>query len=374
MPTSMTAVFRWKTLWASIVANPIALWTLVGFVALTLFFFVWRLGRVLARLGRHVAEQKAIEAFAVEIRRGTEKGEPAATVIQQGLSRRGTTKQPFKQVSKYVRIVQGTGEYYDPELHLRQEFSQEEHASLLECDRILVRLGLLGTFAGLMIGLGGIDTASERSLANSIMMTLGSMSLAFLTSLIGLFLSLLLSIAISRYARAYERWEDTFSELLGQLISPAFRRDLASGVMEFIQAASKLSTASEAMKGAASALNTSTTGLLTRIDDLKKVVDHLQSSMAQTTHDSIGKVGTLAEHLDTILTSHETQLESQKASAATLTAGMVSSLEQVRLLAAQFPAMVKELGGLETPLQNIEGLLRQIASAEPRRGNAANLR
>lgn len=57
----------------------------------------------------------------------------------------------------------------------------------------LVGLGLLGTFLGLTLGISGFDSSSAQNIQNSIQTLLGGMGTAFITSLFGMFLSMVYS-------------------------------------------------------------------------------------------------------------------------------------------------------------------------------------
>ncbi len=67
-------------------------------------------------------------------------------------------------------------------------FSRRHHR---DCRSIIVTLGVLGTFVGVFIGLQGFDTSD---IGASVPMLLEGMKIAFLTSIVGMGLSVLLSI------------------------------------------------------------------------------------------------------------------------------------------------------------------------------------
>ena len=64
----------------------------------------------------------------------------------------------------------------------------------------LVGLGLLGTFLGLTLGIKGFDSSSTQQIYNSIQVLLGGMGTAFITSLLGMALSLVYTI-LDKYVR-----------------------------------------------------------------------------------------------------------------------------------------------------------------------------
>ena len=64
------------------------------------------------------------------------------------------------------------------------------------CDLIpgtMTGLGILGTFLGLVLGISGFDTASTEAITSSISGLLSGMGTAFLTSIVGVFFSLVFS-------------------------------------------------------------------------------------------------------------------------------------------------------------------------------------
>ena len=64
----------------------------------------------------------------------------------------------------------------------------------------LVGLGLLGTFLGLTLGINGFDSSTAENIKNSINGLLGGMGTAFITSLVGMFLSMLYT-SLDKYWR-----------------------------------------------------------------------------------------------------------------------------------------------------------------------------
>lgn len=59
---------------------------------------------------------------------------------------------------------------------------------------MLVGLGLFGTFLGLTVGISGFDSSDSDNIQQSIQNLLGGMSTAFITSLVGMFLSLVYTL------------------------------------------------------------------------------------------------------------------------------------------------------------------------------------
>lgn len=74
----------------------------------------------------------------------------------------------------------------------------------------LVGLGLLGTFLGLTLGIGGFDSSNSDGIQTSIQSLLDGMGTAFLTSLIGMILSLI-------YTMSEKTWRNGFAKRLYDL-------------------------------------------------------------------------------------------------------------------------------------------------------------
>ena len=82
--------------------------------------------------------------------------------------------------------------------------------SLDSASGTLVGLGLLGTFLGLTLGIGGFDSSNVENIQSSIKSLLGGMGTAFLTSLVGMGLSLI-------YTAYDKRWRNKVSRSLSNL-------------------------------------------------------------------------------------------------------------------------------------------------------------
>lgn len=95
------------------------------------------------------------------------------------------------------------------------------HAQLAEVvPSLLTSLGILGTFIGLMRGLGGLDVSDAAKTMESIPQMIGGMTFAFMTSIAGIACSLLFNM-LSRMAhgsatRAIDDFNDAFADLVMQ--------------------------------------------------------------------------------------------------------------------------------------------------------------
>lgn len=85
---------------------------------------------------------------------------------------------------------------------------------------LLTSLGILGTFIGLMRGLGGLDMSDAGKTMESIPAMIGGMTFAFSTSIVGIACSLLFNIfnrmAIGSATRAIDEFHDAFGDLVMQ--------------------------------------------------------------------------------------------------------------------------------------------------------------
>ncbi len=85
---------------------------------------------------------------------------------------------------------------------------------------LLTSLGILGTFLGLMRGLGGLDVSDAAKTMASIPTMIGGMSFAFTTSIAGVGCSLLFQLAnrftMGNTQNALTEFQDTFSDVVMQ--------------------------------------------------------------------------------------------------------------------------------------------------------------
>ena len=85
---------------------------------------------------------------------------------------------------------------------------------------LLTSLGILGTFLGLMRGLGGLDVTDAAKTMESIPEMIGGMAFAFSTSIAGVACSLLFQLlnraTMGNAARALTEFQDTFSDVVMQ--------------------------------------------------------------------------------------------------------------------------------------------------------------
>ncbi len=95
------------------------------------------------------------------------------------------------------------------------------HAQLADAvPGLLTSLGILGTFIGLMQGLGGLDVSDAAKTMESIPQMIGGMTYAFTTSIAGISCSLIFNMfnrmAHGSATRAIDDFNDAFSEIVMQ--------------------------------------------------------------------------------------------------------------------------------------------------------------
>lgn len=95
------------------------------------------------------------------------------------------------------------------------------HAQLAEVvPSLLTSLGILGTFIGLMRGLGGLDVSDAAKTMDSIPQMIGGMTFAFMTSIAGISCSLVFNMlnrmAYGSAAGAIDDFTDAFADLVMQ--------------------------------------------------------------------------------------------------------------------------------------------------------------
>lgn len=80
-------------------------------------------------------------------------------------------------------------------------------------------LGILGTFVGLVLGVGGFDTSTTDAVMVSITHLLGGMSTAFLTSIVGVLLSL-------AFSHIYKKYVDSTNQSLEDFVTAFHDKNL----------------------------------------------------------------------------------------------------------------------------------------------------
>lgn len=154
-------------------------------------------------------------------------------------------------------------------------------------------LGILGTFVGLVLGVGGFDTSTTDAVMVSITHLLGGMSTAFLTSIVGVLLSLL-------FSHFYKMYHDSADESLEDFVT-AFHDNNLDGssnnaenqLLGYQQQQTELmknfaTVVSEAVS--TSIANTMRTELVPIFDEMKSTVKEFSEIASQQQKDGLNQV------------------------------------------------------------------------------------
>ena len=154
-------------------------------------------------------------------------------------------------------------------------------------------LGILGTFVGLVLGVGGFDTSTTDAVMVSITHLLGGMSTAFLTSIVGVLLSLL-------FSHFYKMYRDRADESLEDFVTAFHDKNLDGSsnnaenqLLGYQQQQTELmknfaTVVSEAVS--TSIANTMRTELVPIFDEMKSTVKEFSEIASQQQKDGLDKV------------------------------------------------------------------------------------
>lgn len=153
---------------------------------------------------------------------------------KQKLHSNDPIKKPW---AAYANGVRPSGDSSSPaELHLNEDSLLYKHIGAdgwSAVPNLLVGLGILGTFVGLAYGIGGIDlTSSNDDLKESIRNLLSGASLAFSTSIVGLFLSILFTIIHRLTIRSVAEEVRLFAEAADEVFPPLTLEQIAERQLE----------------------------------------------------------------------------------------------------------------------------------------------
>lgn len=192
-------------------------------LAMAVFGFLWK-GRGLRRLGRltrelHEAAQiLENEAEVNELREWIldkyKGGNPQEMLFQDATlrSRMALYVENVRDIVAGIQVrerhksLRDIGEFFDDDL-LEQQCSSRFIG--YACSG-LTALGMLGTFLGLTSGLEGLQIGSSEEIIASVSVLLGGMNVAFVTSIVGIILSLVLGIWHHRARSGAEEAMDEF--------------------------------------------------------------------------------------------------------------------------------------------------------------------
>ena len=97
---------------------------------------------------------------------------------------------------------------------------------------IFTGLGILGTFLGLVGGLKGLDFSNSSALEAGMNTLISGMDLAFVTSVVGIILSILWSIIDKNRVAKYKRCVDTFNNMFEKYLEQPKLHDLLTKIIE----------------------------------------------------------------------------------------------------------------------------------------------
>lgn len=156
---------------------------------------------------------------------------------------------------------------------------------------ILTGLGILGTFLGLTFGLSGIDMSSNAGIQKGISNLLGGTSTAFITSIFGIILALLVnwyysSSLIKNFSASIENLADGIDELIPKKPAEALLYENATAVKDQTEELQDFNTQLAAAIGEAlrNAMNTDVKPVL---EELVKAIDNLSKGGVKSIADSI---------------------------------------------------------------------------------------
>ena len=154
-------------------------------------------------------------------------------------------------------------------------------------------LGILGTFVGLVLGVGGFDTSTTDAVMVSITHLLGGMSTAFLTSIVGVLLSL-------AFSHIYKKSSDSTNQSLEDFVTAFHDKNLDGSssnaenqLLGYQQQQTELmknfaTVVSEAVS--TSIANTMRTELVPIFDEMKSTVKEFSEIASQQQKDGLDKV------------------------------------------------------------------------------------
>lgn len=183
------------------------------------------------------------------------------------------------------------------------------HSQLAEVvPSLLTSLGILGTFIGLMRGLGGLDVSDAAKTMESIPQMIGGMTFAFMTSIAGIACSLIFNMlnrmAYGSAARAIDEFNDAFTDLVMQkplednvqmicqqedraALLRRISADMGARVSEGI-----LTSVEKSLAPVAHSMNQFIMGQTqTQIDGLKNIVNQFMVQMNQSVGNQFAQLG-----------------------------------------------------------------------------------
>ena len=237
-------------------------------------------------------------------------------------------------------------------------------------------LGILGTFVGLVLGVGGFDTSTTDAVMVSITHLLGGMSTAFLTSIVGVLLSLLFSHFYKMYRdRADESLEDFVTAFPDKNLHGS-SNNAENQLLGYQQQQTELmknfaTVVSEAVS--TSIANTMRTELVPIFDEMKSTVKEFSEIASQQQKDGLNQVvqefircmnESLRGQFDELAATIQKTCEWQKASTEQMQKivdGICDTSNEIEKVNAVSHQTVEEMNGFVTLLKEYQEKLHSEA-------------
>jgi biopolymer transport protein ExbB/TolQ len=287
-----------------------------------------------------------------------------------------------EQVNRYRVLVADTGQFYDPELFIRQQYRQQEHEALLGASRVFVQLGLIGTFLGLVFGLFSINVSGTEELTQSIFATLEGMALAFITSLLGLLFAFIYNIRARHFEDHHEDWDDRLSGFLGQHVAPAYcissdaaladvARSVTTNLDRLGDVATRLSQESETtfnrlaetagtlfsgiqasveqIVETSRSLDSGTAQLAPLLEKLNEGISALKNGLDEQTKSALRGIEEVASHIDEVVSGMKGSFESLASDIRGASQHQLAAANESRVLIGELPNIVAALANAPRP-------------------------
>ena len=237
-------------------------------------------------------------------------------------------------------------------------------------------LGILGTFVGLVLGVGGFDTSTTDAVMVSITHLLGGMSTAFLTSIVGVLLSLL-------FSHFYKMYRDRADESLEDFVTAFHDKNLDGSSSNAVnQLLGYQQQQTELMKNFATVVseavstsiaNTMRTELVPIFDEMKSTVKEFSEIASQQQKDGLNQVvqefircmnESLRGQFDELAATIQKTCEWQKASTEQMQKivdGICDTSNEIEKVNAVSHQTVEEMNGFVTLLKEYQEKLHSEA-------------
>ena len=235
------------------------------------------------------------------------------------------------------------------------------HIQLAEAiPSLLTSLGILGTFIGLMRGLGGLDVSDAAKTMESIPEMIGGMTFAFMTSIAGIGCSLILNMLIrmshGSAVRAIDEFNDAFTDLVMQkplednvqmicqqedraALLRRISSDMGARVSEGI-----LSSVEKSLVPVAQSMNSFIMGQTqAQMEGLNNIVNHFMTQMNRILGGQFVQLGQTLSQVNQAQVISQESLQRTMAAADQILAGMQQVQDVNQKVMARFEVYIKTL-------------------------------